>query len=169
MIAIFKTGGKQYSAKIGEILKVEKIVGKKGDNLILNNVLAIIDGTNSSIGHPMLKDASVKVKILEQIRDKKILVFKKRKRQNSRSTKGHRQYLTVVKIESINKDSKSGAAKKTDIDLVKTQNIKKSTTNTKKISNSIKKKQSKKEVSGIKSPKKKKTTKKTVVKKSTIK
>ncbi len=169
MIAIFKTGGKQYSAKIGEILKVEKIVGKKGDNLILNNVLAIIDGVNSSIGYPILKDASVKVKILEQIRDKKILVFKKRRRQNSRSTKGHRQYLTVVKIESINKDSKSVTAKKIEVDLDKTQKTKKTATKTKKSSNLIKEKQSKKEVSGVKSLKKKKTTKKTVVKKSTIK
>jgi large subunit ribosomal protein L21 len=101
MLAIFKTGGKQYSVKAGQILKVEKLEGNEGDNISFNDVLAVSDNSDHTIGNPMVKGAIVEAKILEQIRDKKIIVFKKRKRQNYRSTQGHRQYLTVLKIESI--------------------------------------------------------------------
>ena len=110
MLAIFKTGGKQYSAKAGEILKVEKLSGVKGDKVSFTDVLAISDSKNNSIGQPILKDASVEAKILDQIRDKKIIVFKKRKRQNYRLTQGHRQYLTVLRIESISFEGKKSTA-----------------------------------------------------------
>ena len=106
MIAVIKTGGKQYSVKTGQILKVEKLDGKKGDNISLKNVLALSDSSNQILGDPLIQDATVEAQILDQIRDKKIIVFKKRKRQNYRSTKGHRQYLTVLKIKSINHGSK---------------------------------------------------------------
>ena len=76
MLAIFKTGGKQYSAKAGEILKVEKLNGTKGDKVSFTDVLAISDSKTNSIGEPLLKDASVQAKIIDQIRDKKIIVFK---------------------------------------------------------------------------------------------
>ena len=99
--AVIKTGGKQYSVKQGQILKVEKIEGKKGDNLSFNNILAISNGSESTFGTPLVKGASIQAKILDQIRDKKIIVFKKRRRKNYRLTQGHRQYLTVLKIESI--------------------------------------------------------------------
>ena len=101
MLAVFKTGGKQYSVKAGQILKVEKLEGNKGDNVSFKDVLAVSDASNHTIGNPLVKGASVQAKILEQIRDKKIIVFKKRQRQNYRHTQGHRQYLTVLKIESI--------------------------------------------------------------------
>ena len=101
MLAIFKTGGKQYSVKAGQILKVEKLEGNKGDNISFNDVLAVTNASNHTIGNPLVKGASVQAKILDQIRDKKIIVFKKRQRQNYRHTQGHRQYLTVLKIESI--------------------------------------------------------------------
>ena len=78
MIAVFKTGGKQYSVKSGQILKVEKLEGKKGDILSFNNILAIIDGSENTIGTPLVKGVSIEAKILDQIRDKKIIVFKKR-------------------------------------------------------------------------------------------
>ena len=110
MLAIFKTGGKQYSVKAGEVLKVEKLDGAKGDKISFTDVLAISDAKTSSIGEPILKDASVDAKIVDQIRDKKIIVFKKRKRQNYRLTQGHRQYLTVLKIESISFDGKKSTA-----------------------------------------------------------
>ena len=106
MIAVFKTGGKQYSVKSGQILKVEKIEGKKGDILSFNNILAIIDGSENTIGTPLVKGVSIEAKILDQIRDKKIIVFKKKRRKNYRLTQGHRQYLTVLKIESILKSRK---------------------------------------------------------------
>ena len=101
MIAVFKTGGKQYCVKPGQILKIEKIEGKKGDNLYFKDILALNDGSKNIIGNPLIKEASIEAKILDQIRNKKIIVFKKRKRKNSRSTLGHRQYLTVLKIENI--------------------------------------------------------------------
>tara|TARA_B100000029_G_C17213530_1_gene829007 strand:- start:150 stop:605 length:456 start_codon:yes stop_codon:yes gene_type:complete len=122
MIAVIKTGGKQYTVKTGQILKVEKIEGKKGDTVSLDNVLAITDKTNYQIGTPKINGVTVKAKILDQIRDKKIIVFKKRRRQNYRSTQGHRQYLTVLKIENINDgNKKNDTIKKT----VKSTEVKK--------------------------------------------
>ena len=110
MLAIFKTGGKQYSAKAGQILKVEKLEGIKGDDISFTDILAISDDKSNSVGTPILKDASIKAKIVDQIRDKKIIVFKKRKRQNYRLTQGHRQYLTILKIESISFEGKTSKA-----------------------------------------------------------
>jgi len=101
MLAIFKTGGKQYSVKAGQILKVEKLEGNEGDSISFNDILAVSDNSDHTIGSPLVKGAAIEAKILEQIRDKKIIVFKKRRRQNYRHTQGHRQYLTVLKIESI--------------------------------------------------------------------
>ena len=113
MLAIFKTGGKQYSVKTGQILKVEKLEGKKGDSIAFNDVLVVSDALNHTIGTPLVQGANIKAKILEQIRDKKIIVFKKRQRQNYRHTQGHRQYLTVLQIESITiGDKKSSVLKK---------------------------------------------------------
>ena len=111
MLAIFKTGGKQYSVKAGETLKVEKLNGAKGDKVSFTNILAISEAKTNSIGSPTLKNASIEAKIIDQIRDKKIIVFKKRKRQNYRLTQGHRQYLTVLRIESISFDGKKSTAK----------------------------------------------------------
>ena len=163
MIAIFKTGGKQYSVKSGQVLKIEKIEGKKGDLLSFNNILAISNGTENIIGTPLVKGASIEAKILDQIRDKKIIVFKKRRRKNYRLTQGHRQYLTVLKIESI----LNGIKKTTNPTISKTIKekkvediIKKSTTKTVEKRPVVKKIASKKTV-------KKKQTKKTVVKKTT--
>ena len=82
MLAVFKTGGKQYSVKTGQILKVEKLNGSKGDSISFNDVLAISEKSNHTIGDPLIKGAIVYAKILDQIRDKKIIVFKKRQRQN---------------------------------------------------------------------------------------
>ena len=70
MLAIFKTGGKQYSAKAGQILKVEKLNGVKGDKVSFTNVLAISDEKTNNLGEPILKDATIEAKIVDQIRDK---------------------------------------------------------------------------------------------------
>ena len=112
MLAVFKTGGKQYSVKAGQILKVEKLEGKKGDSISFKDVLAISESTQNTIGSPLVEGAVVEAKILDQIRDKKIIVFKKRKRQNYRSTQGHRQYLTVLKIETISMGGKISQSEK---------------------------------------------------------
>jgi len=154
MLAIFKTGGKQYSAKAGEILKVEKLNGTKGDKVSFTDVLAISDSKTNSIGEPLLKDASVQAKIIDQIRDKKIIVFKKRKRQNYRLTQGHRQYLTVLRIESISYNGKKSTATP---EVKKSQKIE-----TKDTPNKVEKKETK-------VIKKKIVTKKTAKKTSTVK
>ena len=154
MLAIFKTGGKQYSAKAGEILKVEKLNGTKGDKVSFTDVLAISDSKTNSIGEPLLKDASVQAKIIDQIRDKKIIVFKKRKRQNYRLTQGHRQYLTVLRIESISYNGKKSTATP---EVKKSQKIE-----TKDTPNKVEKKEAK-------VIKKKIVTKKTAKKTSTVK
>ena len=150
MIAVIKTGGKQYAVKAGQILKVEKLEGKKGDSILFDSVLAITDTSIHTIGEPLIKGAAVEAKILDQIRNKKIIVFKKRRRQNYRSTHGHRQYLTVLQIESImpsgksstnlkketkvkKVDDKSGPSKKKAVKKTATKKIiKKKTAKTKK-------------------------------------
>ena len=115
MIAVIKTGGKQYSVQAGQILKVEKLNGEKGDSISFKNVLAVTDSSDCAVGDPLIKGATVEAKILNQIRDKKIIVFKKRKRKNSRSTQGHRQYLTVLQIESIFYNGKKSTTPKMHI------------------------------------------------------
>ena len=124
MLAIFKTGGKQYTVENGQKLKVEKLEGKKGDSISFKNVLAISNASNHTIGNPLIIGASVEATILEQIRDKKIIVFKKRKRQNYRHTQGHRQYLTILKIESISLDGKKNTLSKKEIVSKKLDNKK---------------------------------------------
>ncbi len=164
MLAIFKTGGKQYSAKAGEILKVERLSGAKGDKISFNNVLAISDDKTNKIGEPLLKDAFVEAKIIDQIRDKKIIVFKKRKRQNYRLTQGHRQYLTVLRIETISFDGKKSTASP---ELKKSQKIeaKKTTKKTEKKETKVtEKKAITKKIANKASPVKKKSVKKTVKK-----
>ncbi len=151
MLAVFKTGGKQYSVKAGQILKVEKLEGKKGDNVSFKDVLAVSENTQNTIGSPLVDGAVVEAKILDQIRDKKIIVFKKRKRQNYRSTQGHRQYLTVLKIESISLGGKKSATTKKETETVKP----------------TKKTAPKKKAAPKKAVTKKTTVKKTVKKKTT--
>jgi len=159
MLAIFKTGGKQYSVTAGQILKVEKLEGKKGDNVSFKDVLAVCNSSERKIGVPMVEGAVVEAKILDQVRDKKIIVFKKRRRQNYRSTQGHRQYLTVLKIESISIGNKKLSIAKTKI--IKTTKSKKETIKT---IETVKKVVTKK-TSAIKKTAKKTATKK-IVKKS---
>jgi len=169
MIAIFKTGGKQYCVKTGQILKVEKIEGKKGDNFTFNKILALSDKSKNTIGTPLIKGASINAKILDQIRDEKIIVFKKRKRKNYRLTHGHRQYLTVLRIESINSESEKaitkGASKKT-VDL-KTKTDEKKLKEKTKVKTKVEEKTITNQLTSKKIIKKKQVSKKTVAKKTT--
>ncbi len=163
MLAIIKTGGKQYAVKAGQILKVEKLDGKKGDSVSFDNVLAVTDSSNHTIGSPLIKGATVEAKILDQIRDKKIIVFKKRRRKDSQSTQGHRQYLTVLQIESIISSGKKSIALKKEIEVKKVDT--KSKTLEKEESKKIEKKIEKK-AAPKKKVAKKTTTKKIIKKKS---
>ncbi len=95
MFAIFKTGGKQYKVQKNEVLTVEKLDADK--EVVFEDVLMAGD----KVGSPVVAGAKVKAEILDQIRDDKVIVFKKKRRQNYRRKQGHRQYLTVIKITDI--------------------------------------------------------------------
>lgn len=100
MYAVIKTGGKQYKVSAGDLLKVEKLDGAVGETIELNEVL-MVGGDEVKIGTPLLPDAKVSAQIVEQGKDKKILVFKSKRRKNTRKKYGHRQPLTRLKITNI--------------------------------------------------------------------
>jgi len=139
MFAVIKTGGKQYSVESGRTLKIEKVLGKKGDSFTFNNVLIIGDGQKQILGTPEIKGASVQATILSQIRDKKVTVFKKKRRKNYRRTKGHRQYLTIVKINKILNSTIEKNIKTPKEKIVEKKVVKKKVAKKKSTSTSIKK------------------------------
>jgi large subunit ribosomal protein L21 len=101
MFAIIKTGGKQYRVQEGDILSVEKVPAGANQKVFFNQVLLITGDKETAIGMPLIEKAAVRAKILEDFKDKKVLVFKKKRRKQFRRTRGHRQELTRVKIERI--------------------------------------------------------------------
>ena len=100
MYAVIKTGGKQYKVAEGEFLKVEKLVGEVGDSVEFTEIL-MVGGEKTLVGAPHVAGATVTARIALQNRDKKILVFKSKKRKGTRKLRGHRQHRTVLKIEKI--------------------------------------------------------------------
>jgi large subunit ribosomal protein L21 len=100
MYAVIKTGGKQYKVAEGEFLKVEKLEGEIGDSIEFAEIL-MVGGENAVVGTPLVAGASVTAKIAVQGKGKKVLVFKSKRRKDSRKLRGHRQQLTVLKIEKI--------------------------------------------------------------------
>ena len=112
--AIIQTGGKQYKVKAGEILKVEKLINK--GKVEFKNILAYGDEKNAEVGAPKIEGAKVEAEILKNGKNRTVLIFKKRRRKNSRRKNGHRQEFTLVRINKIiAKDGKviSEAAKMT--------------------------------------------------------
>lgn len=99
--AIIETGGKQYKVSSGTILEFEKLEGEAQKSVTFDKVLLVSDGKDVKIGQPYVEGAKVKGTILEQKRDKKVLVFKFKKKTGYKKTQGHRQYLTTVKIDTI--------------------------------------------------------------------
>jgi large subunit ribosomal protein L21 len=100
MYAVIKTGGKQYKVSEGEFLKVEKLQGNIGDSIEFAEVL-MVGGERVAIGAPLVSGATVTARIAAQGKDKKVLVFKSKRRKDSRKLRGHRQERTVLKIEKI--------------------------------------------------------------------
>jgi large subunit ribosomal protein L21 len=100
MYAVIKTGGKQYRVSEGQLLRVEKLAGKKGDTIQFNEVL-FVGGDSPKIGQPIVKGASVAAEITAEGRGKKIVVFKFRRRKNYRRKAGHRQPYTELRITGI--------------------------------------------------------------------
>ena len=106
--AVIKTGGKQYKVKSGEILKIEKLPDSKPDSKIeFNEVLAYGDDKTIEVGTPIITGAKVEADLIKNGKDRTILIFKKRRRQNSRRKNGHRQEHTMIRINKIfSKDGK---------------------------------------------------------------
>ncbi|MGH1376844.1 MAG: 50S ribosomal protein L21 [Alphaproteobacteria bacterium] len=101
MFAVIKTGGKQYKVQKDDKLLVEKLEGNEGDKLTLDEVLMVVDGKTSKVGEPLVKGAEVEATVVAQTRGPKITIFKKKRRQNYRRKKGHRQDLTMIQITNI--------------------------------------------------------------------
>ena len=102
MYAVLKCGGKQIKVAKGDTVSVERLSAEQGEKVTLDNVLMLVDGDNVTVGAPVVDGATVTASVVEQKRDKKVIIFKKKRRQGYRRTKGHRQYLTVLKIEEVN-------------------------------------------------------------------
>ena len=99
--AIIETGGKQYKVSASNILKVEKLNIPKGQKVEFKKVLLINDDKTTEVGNPTISGATVEGLLIDNIKDKKIIVFKKRRRQNSRKRYGHRQPLSKIQITKI--------------------------------------------------------------------
>ena len=133
--AIIETGGKQYKVSASKILEIEKIDAEVGKTVKFKNVLLLNDDKNTEVGSPNIEGASVEAKLLENVKDRTILVFHKRRRKHSRKKNGHRQRHSKIQITKIlSKDGKliAGAGAsitqtkvKTKADEVKTKDKKK--------------------------------------------
>jgi large subunit ribosomal protein L21 len=99
--AIIQTGGKQYKVSASEILKIERLTNKVGDTVEFKNVLFLNDNKNNEIGNPNIQGAKVEATILKNTKNRTVLVFKKRRRKNSRKKYGHRQQISLVRITKI--------------------------------------------------------------------
>jgi len=102
MYAVVRTGGKQYRLGVGDSVKVEKLPDEVGNIVELSQILMVSDGSEVKVGTPLVAGASVKAEIVGHGRDKKIRVFKMKRRKQYRRTQGHRQAFTQLKITEIN-------------------------------------------------------------------
>ena len=122
--AVIQTGGKQYKVSASEIIKIERLDNEEGKTVEFKNVLFLNDDKNTEIGNPNIQGAKVEATILKNTKNKTILVFKKRRRKNSRKKYGHRQPISLIRITKIfSKDGKliaeAGPQKKLTKKIVK--------------------------------------------------
>ena len=99
--AIIETGGKQYKVSTSKILEIEKLNIKKGETIKFKNVLLLNDNKSTEIGNPSIEGATVEAKLLDNVKDRTILVFHKRRRKHSRKKNGHRQRHSKIQITKI--------------------------------------------------------------------
>jgi large subunit ribosomal protein L21 len=105
--AIIETGGKQYKVSASKILEIEKLNAKIGDTVKFKNVLLLNDDKNTEIGNPSISGATVEAKLLDNVKDRTVLIFHKRRRKHSRKKNGHRQRHSKIQITKIlSKDGK---------------------------------------------------------------
>ena len=119
--AVIKTGGKQYKVKSGEILKIEKLTDLKANSKIeFNEILAYGDDSKIEVGAPMVSGAKVEANLIKNSKNRTVLIFKKRRRHNSRRKNGHRQEYSMIRINKIfSKDGKVLAAAEKKVESVK--------------------------------------------------
>ncbi len=101
MYAIIKTGGKQYRVSEGDVLNIEKLNVEEGSEVVFDEVLTVVEGSDVKIGKPVVEGAKVTAKVVEHGKAAKILVFKYKAKSNYRKRQGHRQPFTTVEIASI--------------------------------------------------------------------
>jgi len=128
--AVIQTGGKQYKVSASEILKIERLNNQEGKTVEFKNVLFLNDDKTTEIGNPNIQGAKVEATILKNIKNKTILVFKKRRRKNSRKKYGHRQPVSLIRITKIfSKNGKlisqAGPQKKLTKEIIKAEKVRK--------------------------------------------
>ena len=109
MYAVIRTGGKQYKVAPQDVLQIEKIEGAAGEPVSFSDVLMVAGEGGPTVGVPLVAGAAVSAEVVEQGRGPKVIIFKKKRRQNYRRKKGHRQELTTVRILEILTDGKAPA------------------------------------------------------------
>ena len=107
MFAVFRTGGKQYKVAKNDIIRVETVPGSSGDLVEFNEVLMIGDGTQTTVGKPLVAGATVAATLVDQIHADKVIIFKKKRRHNYRRKRGHRQPLSLLRVVDILTDGKT--------------------------------------------------------------
>jgi large subunit ribosomal protein L21 len=107
MYALVKTGGKQYRVSKDDTILVERLRAEEGEQIILNDIVLLGDGDKVTIGTPLVDGAGVSATVVRQTRGPKIIIFRRKRRKNHRRTQGHRQDLTLLKINDIAEDAKS--------------------------------------------------------------
>jgi large subunit ribosomal protein L21 len=110
MFAVIRTGGKQYRVTPNAVLKVEKLDAEPGTTFTFTDVLALGSDQGVTVGAPIVAGAAVKATVIAQDRLDKVIIFKKRRRQNSRRKNGHRQHVTVLRVSGFEKDGVTLAA-----------------------------------------------------------
>ncbi|NWF93384.1 MAG: 50S ribosomal protein L21 [Syntrophaceae bacterium] len=101
MHAVVKTGGKEYRISKGDVIRVEKLEGKVGDQVTLRDVLMVFEEGQAQLGTPRLANATVSAEIVQQAKGRKVLTYKMKRRKNYRRFKGHRQSYTYLKVNDI--------------------------------------------------------------------
>lgn len=101
MYAVVKTGGKEYRISPGDLIRVEKMEGKVGDQVTMEEVLMVSHEDQVQVGNPLLANAVITGEIVQQMKGKKVLTYKMKRRKNYRRTKGHRQTYTYIRVNDI--------------------------------------------------------------------
>ena len=120
MFAVLKTGGKQYKVAKDDVIEIERLPGEAGQQVVFDQVLMLGDSASATAGAPLVAGASVAATLLEQVKGDKVIVFKKRRRHNYRRKRGHRQLMTVVRIDEILTDGAKPAPRTAEASPAKT-------------------------------------------------